>query len=115
MKKFALIAFLVITLGGLALFATQPGVLGSGFAKLFLNEEQQALLKLANGFLESIQYKDFDTAAAFHNLEDQKKVNIPKLIEQLFKVKPEVLNIRDITVKMGERDKLYALYATDQS
>lgn len=52
----------------------------------------------AERFLEALKYKDFDTAAAFHNWEDEQKVDIAELIEDMFKVKPEQLNIRDIKI-----------------
>lgn len=52
----------------------------------------------AERFLEALKYKDFDTAAAFHNWEDEQKVDIAELIEDMFKVKPEQLNIRDVKI-----------------
>lgn len=98
MKKFLVVALLLVLLGGGLLFAMSKGSLTSGLMGLVLDEDEKQLFELAKGFLEAIQYKDFSTAAGFHNEDDEKKVDIPKMIESLFKVKPEVLNIRDLKV-----------------
>lgn len=94
------IAFLVVVglaVGGLAAVSSSGlkllgrGLLGGG-GDLALLEE------LAWAFLQDLQYKDFDAAAQYHTLADQAKVELPKLIERLFQVKPELLNIRDFKI-----------------
>jgi hypothetical protein len=99
MKKFAALVLVMIVLGGLALVARPPSL-----ADLFLDKDGKELLKLAQSFLESIQFKDFETASKFHNLVDQKKADIPLLIERLFQIKPEFLNIRDLKVTKVDID-----------
>ena len=47
----------------------------------------------SRSFLEDLQFKDFEKAASYHSREDRKKVNIPQLIERMFAVKPEFLDI----------------------
>lgn len=92
MKKVGLIfAALVLLAVVLLAFNSRRGVdvggvsLGSG--------DVGYLQKRTNDFLEDIQFKDFEKAASYHSAEDRKDVNIPKLIERIFAVKPEFLDI----------------------
>ena len=55
-------------------------------------------------FMEDIQFKDFDKAATYHDPEDQKKHDIPKLIERLFKIKPELLDIMEYKIMESTLD-----------
>ena len=97
MKKFIAALVLLSLIGGAALFLNTSKLdMLSRFG--MINEDEKKLAELAFKFLEAIQYKDFATAASLHNAEDRKSVDIAKLIENLFKVKPEVLNIRDLTI-----------------
>jgi hypothetical protein len=103
-KKFLAITFAIFLIGGVALFASAPKGLGISSLLYFMNEDQKELFKLAEKFLEAIKYKDFKAAADFHNAADMKKADIPKLIERLFKVKHELLNIRDLAVTKVDVD-----------
>ncbi len=98
MKKVG-IALVVLLVGGVALLLglKQGGVSLGGFGFAW-NEDKAVLRELAHSFLEDLQYKDFKKAASYHTHADQAKVEIPKLIERLFQVKPEQLNIRDIEI-----------------
>jgi len=98
MKKFALIVLALVLVGGLAFAVITPWGLRLGGNFLAYNAVQAALAKHGARFLECIQYKNFDEAAGFHSKDDRKKANIPQLIERLFKVKPEFLDIRRIDV-----------------
>jgi len=55
-------------------------------------------------FFECIKFKEFGQAAAFHDAADQKRSDIPKLIEDLFKVPPEQLDIQECQILFGEID-----------
>ncbi|MBI3926191.1 MAG: hypothetical protein HY319_11670 [Armatimonadetes bacterium] len=68
------------------------GGAGGGGLELSGNDARQ-VGDLTVDFLEDIQFKDFEKASSYHSAEDRKKVNIPKLIERLFAVKPEFLDI----------------------
>lgn len=46
-----------------------------------------------HSFLEDIQYKDFQSAARYHAPELREQVDIPYLLQRLFTVKPEALDI----------------------
>jgi hypothetical protein len=93
MRKSAIVFLILIGIGvGIYLFATkydfQIGSLQFAFSK-----EKHALNKLTTAFLEDIRFKDFQKAATYHTKEDQQRVNIPQLIERLFKIKPEFVDI----------------------
>lgn len=93
MRKSGII-FLILLLigGGIYLFVSKYEINIGSFRWMF-SKEHALLRELTVSFLEDIQFKDFDTAATYHNEEDQKDVDIPKLIERLFKIKPELLDI----------------------
>jgi hypothetical protein len=63
-----------------------------------MSPDYAELDRLAHAFLEDLKFKDFADAAKYHAFADQAKVDIPRLIENTFAVKPEVLNIRDFRV-----------------
>src|SRR5687767_6734648 len=105
MKKVGVALLVVLALA----IATLIGVRSYGF-KLFgfsyaWNEDMAELDKLARSFLQDLQFKDFDKAGKYHNLIEQGKANIPQLIERLFQVKPEVLNIRDFEIVRVDMDE----------
>lgn len=96
--------FVLLGAGALALlvFNSRSSGLGSGGGgsmqdRRFL--EQQTL-----HFLEDLQFKDFKKAASYHSAEDRKKVNIPALIERVFQVKPETLDIMRFEVERVDID-----------
>jgi hypothetical protein len=104
MKKIAIALVLVLVLAiGLLVGLRSYGL--SLFGKTFAwNQEVAELERLAKLFLTDLQYKDFDKASMYHTFVDKGKANIPKLIERLFQVKPEVLNIRDFEVVKVDMD-----------
>ena len=63
------------------------------------------LRRTAIDFWEDIQFKDFDAAAAYHAPELQDSVDIPYLLQRLFVVKPEMLDILEYEVVMVDIDR----------
>jgi hypothetical protein len=59
---------------------------------------------LALSFLEDIQFKDFVNAAGYHAPDIRESVDIPYLIQRLFTVRPEALDIMDYEVVFAEID-----------
>ena len=59
---------------------------------------------MALAFLEDIQFKDFVSAASYHAPEIRDDVDIPYLIQRLFTVRPEALDIMDYDVVFAEID-----------
>lgn len=55
-------------------------------------------------FFECIKFKEFDEASDFHNTEDRAKADIPYLIEDLFKIPPEYLDIQDYRIVFADTD-----------
>ena len=96
MKK-STVAFVLAALavGGYILYDSQWGrsVLMGFFSKDLARIEEISL-----AFMEDIKFKDFNKAASYHSPEDQKEVDIPKLMERLFKIKPELLDIMEYTI-----------------
>lgn len=105
MKKVG-IALVVLLVGGVALlFGLKQGGVSLGGLSFAWHQDKAVLHELAYSFLEDLQYKDFKKAASYHTHADQAKVDIPKLIERLFQVKPEQLNIRDIEITQVTIDR----------
>ncbi|MCO5171325.1 MAG: hypothetical protein M9894_33910 [Planctomycetes bacterium] len=105
MKKVGVVLAVVLGLAVAALIGFQSygfQLFGVSWA---WDKEKAELARLAQSFLQDLQFKDFDKAGKYHELIDQGKADIPKLIERLFQVKPEVLNIRDFEVVRVDMDQ----------
>jgi hypothetical protein len=104
MKK-ALTALLVLSLllGG---YLTAAHVSGGAFwtLGLALGGDRGALRRMALDFLEDIQFKDFASAAGYHAPDLIESVDIPFLLQRLFAVKPEALDIMDYEIVFAEID-----------
>lgn len=93
MKKLLLLfLFLGVVAVVLLVFTTQGGVSMGSFSLAF-SEDKKDVEKQTLSFLEDIRYKDFKKAASYHNLAEQKTVDIPNLIERIFAIRPEFLDI----------------------
>jgi len=96
MKKSNITFILVLlVLGGYIAYDVQGG--RSFFLGLF-SKDQSIMSDNALSFMEDVKFKDFKTAATYHSPEDQKNVDIPRLIERLFRVKPEFLDIMEYNI-----------------
>ena len=105
MRKSAVVFLILILLGGgIYLFVSKYDIKIGSFQFLF-SKEKGLLKDLTVAFLEDIQFKDFDKAATYHTKEDQKNVDIPKLLERLFKIKPEFLDIMKFEITGVDIDK----------
>lgn len=62
------------------------------------SEDERIVNQKSMSFLEDLKYKDFAKASTYHSPEDQKKANIPRLIQRLFLVKPELLDIMEYRI-----------------
>ncbi|MEW6281003.1 MAG: hypothetical protein AB1758_20485 [Candidatus Eremiobacterota bacterium] len=69
------------------------------------NEDARFVNDRTIDFLEDIKFKDFDKAASYHNSEDRKKVNISRMIERIFAIKPEFLDIMSYEIVRIELDR----------
>lgn len=104
MKKvlIALVALAVL----LGSYLTVAHVSGGAFSTLglALGGDRGALRRIALEFLEDVQFKDFVSAASYHAPDIRDSVDIPFLIQRLFTVKPEALDIMDFDVVFAELD-----------
>ncbi|HIF24177.1 MAG TPA: hypothetical protein EYQ27_20290 [Gemmatimonadetes bacterium] len=66
--------------------------------------DRGALRRMALDFLEDIQFKDFASAAGYHAPDLIESVDIPFLLQRLFAVKPEALDIMDYEIVFAEID-----------
>ncbi len=105
MKK-VVVAVLVLSLllGG---YLTVAHISGGAFSTLglLLGGDRGDLRRVALAFLEDIQFKDFTSAAGYHSPETRDSVDIPFLIQRLFTVRPEALDIMDYEVVFAEIDE----------
>jgi len=93
MKKIAAIFGGLVLLAVVLLVISSRHGLSLGGAVVAASPDAKQLETMANKFLEDIQFKDFEKAASYHSREDRKTVNIPNLIERMFGIKPEFLDI----------------------
>ena len=104
MKKWTVLFIVVdVVLAGYLLAAHLSG---GAFPTLGLplGGDRGYVRRTALAFLEDIQFKDFDDAARYHSPEKQESVDIPYLIQRLFQVKPEALDIMSYEVVFADLD-----------
>ncbi len=105
MKKVVMaVLVLSLLLGG---YLTVAHISGGAFSTLglLLGGDRGDLRRVALAFLEDIQFKDFTSAAGYHSPETRDSVDIPFLIQRLFTVRPEALDIMDYEVVFAEVDE----------
>jgi hypothetical protein len=81
-------------------------VSGGAFSTLglALGGDRGTLRRIALAFLEDVQFKDFVSAAGYHAPDLIDSVDIPFLLQRLFAVKPEALDIMDYDIVFAELD-----------
>ena len=100
MKKLFLIALLVVGVVGF-FYASSEGYLGGLSGS---GDDKREIRDKTIRFFECLKFKEFKEASAFHSEEDQKAADIPSMIENLFQVPPEYLDIQDIALMYVEID-----------
>ena len=96
MKRSTLLLALVLL--GIFLFLARDARLGGDLFSGLFSGELTELSKRSLSFMEDLRFKDFEKAASYHRPEDRERADIPRLIERLFKIKPEFLDIMDYQV-----------------
>ena len=104
MKKVLMVVLTLVVLSGG--YLTVAHVSGGAFwtLGLALGGDRGALRRLALDFLEDIQFKDFVSAASYHAPDLIDSVDIPFLLQRLFAVKPEALDIMDFDIVFADID-----------
>ena len=100
MKKLFLLALLVVGVVGF-FYASSEGYLGGLSGS---GDDKREIRDNTVRFFECLKFKEFKEASDFHNEEDQKAADIPSMIENLFQVPPEYLDIQDIALMYVEID-----------
>lgn len=97
---------IVVVVGGGGAYLAMAHLSGGAFPTLGLpiGGELGALRGMALQFWEDIQFKDFKKAASYHAPELQDAVDIPYLIQRIFMVKPEMLDLMDYEIVLAELD-----------
>ncbi len=95
MRKTTWITLVVLALCGAGLYAVvvRP-----------FSTELSMVRDLSRAFLEDLQFKDFRSSALYHHPLDLKRIDIGRAIEELFLVKPELLDIMDFRISRAELD-----------
>lgn len=99
MKKWLIGAGVLVALGGGYLAVAHLS--GGQYPTLGvpgLGGEQQWLRDTTMSFWEDVTFKDFDAAALYHAPGEQDAVDIPYLLERLFLLKPEFLDILSVEI-----------------
>ncbi len=104
MKKLLVLVLVVAVAGGGWLFAAH---LSGGALFTFglpIGGDRGFIREASMSFFEDIQFKDFKTAAKYHSPQKQDTVDIPALLQRLFAVKPEALDIMSYEIVFAEID-----------
>lgn len=97
MKRLLAIVFVVLLAAAIAYLYFDGAIPGHTTDGRILKDKTRR-------FLECIKFKEFEEAAAFHNEADRKDADIAGMIEGLFYVPPEYLDIQDVNVLFAEID-----------
>ncbi len=104
-----LLAILLIAGSGYAYLQSQQ--LNQAPLSTVLSGDKQSIVQTSQHFMEDLKYKDFKAAAKYSLPEQQATLDMPALIERLFQVKPEFLDIQKYTVtatdQSGERARVH--------
>lgn len=71
---------------------------------LQLGGDEGQLRRVVTSFWEDIQFKDFEKAASYHDAATQAGVDIPYLLERLFALKPELLDVLSAEIVLVDLD-----------
>ena len=102
-KIYIIVGILVLITGVIVMFSSRYGV-SIGNITIAPHKDKKILEDLTFSFWEDIQFKDWDTAASYHAEQVKAERDIPYLIERMFQVKPETLDVRNIEVQEVDID-----------
>jgi len=89
MRKITIASIAVLVLAGAGAYVV--------YVKPF-RPDVQTVEKLSQKWMEDLQFKDFRSSGLYHHKLDRDRVDIGRALEQLFMVKPELLDIRDYRI-----------------
>ncbi len=103
-NKLPIVTALLLLGGGVGLAVMSTAERNHAPLSLIANPDARHVADLGWKFMEDIQFKDFKSAAELSSPADRDKANIPHLIERLFLVKPEQLEIDKIELLEAKLD-----------
>ena len=103
MRIVILLVLLLGLAGGAMIWLQRSPLAQSPISALFSGDARE-IVQMGQKFMESIQYKDFKSASIFSLPEQKSTLDIPVLIERLFQVKPELLDINNVKVLSHDFD-----------
>jgi len=104
-KVLTLFVLLVCLIAALLAYVAYSGRHGQGWFGLGLSHDKRRLADKAVAFFEDLQFKDFDRAASYHSPADRDGVDIPLLLERIFLIKPEFIDIRSYEITRIDIDR----------
>lgn len=105
MKKVLIIFVVLIALAMGLLYISNPGTnLGESLNQV-ASEDVKFLRQRSIDFLEDVQFKDFKKAGSYHSFADRDKVDVAKLIEKIYQVPPEFMDIMRYEIKEVDIDR----------
>jgi hypothetical protein len=104
MRKIILIFVALVFAAVLLLVFTTPSGLSVDGIGLTGSDDKRIVSEKSLSFMEDLRYKDFKKAATYHDFKERKTVDIPSLIERIFQVKPEFLDITRYDIKSVDLD-----------
>jgi hypothetical protein len=102
MKSAIILGLVLLVAAGALFFVSQAG--GVAVPGLVATGDRGYLKDRTWEFLEDIKFKDFDKASSYHLEAARQRRDIPALIQRVFKVKHEVLDIQDFDILEVELD-----------
>jgi hypothetical protein len=105
MKKLGLAFAALITLAVLLLALAGRSGIRIGAMSVSLSPDAHYVEQKTLDFMEDVRYKDFKKAASYHTAAERKTVDIPNLIERIFAIKPEFLDILRYQVSAVDLDR----------
>lgn len=103
MRKLVFALLLLALAGGGYVYMT-TGARQHAPIGVMLQADTRRVSELSQKFLEDIQFKDFKAAAQYSSPEDRQTADIPKLIERLFQIKPELLDLQRYEIVSADLD-----------
>lgn len=103
-KVLAILGVLVVLAAALLLLSTRTGFEVGGVS-VSTSADAAWIEQRTLDFLEDIRFKDFAKASSYHSVEDRKTVDVPNLIERIFAIKPEFLDILRYEILAVELDR----------
>lgn len=101
--KSALILFVLLAAAGAGLWLLS-GPANLSVPAVVMTGDRAYLRDRTLEFLEDIKFKDFEKASTYHLAEAQKARDIPALLQRVFHIKHEVLDIQTYEVLEVEMD-----------